>query len=101
MISFALSVVYNSGKQEVKLRRLEWGLFGLGGLILILSFTLDYTQYVLGHSHNFWTPLNQQDIFNEVANYVPTSFNWPLFAAGELLVIAAIVLNFQRHRKGR
>lgn len=96
MIVFTFSIVYHSAKGGTKIGRLDLASFAAGGLIIIISFAWDYSMYVIRSGNALWTPLSKQQIFTEIANYMPKAFNWPLFALGEMLVIFAIVQIFRK-----
>jgi hypothetical protein len=61
---------------------------------------MDYATYVLNSGRDMWTPMSSKELFDEVANYIPQSFNWWLFAAGEGLIVAGLVAMAMRHRGG-
>jgi hypothetical protein len=83
----------------VTINRREWMMMISGTVVVILSFILDYAAYVLQSGKSIWTPMSQQEMFNEVSNYVPQSFNWWMFAAGEGLIVAGIMAMMVRHRR--
>jgi hypothetical protein len=38
-------------------------------------------------------------LFNEIASYVPTDFNWPLYLLGQLIIFITCFLIYKRFRK--
>ena len=94
MIVFTASVIYIQEKgYEVHLRAREWILLITGSLVVIASFMLDYIKYVSagGSASHIWTLSSKQDMFNEIKNYVPSSYNWWLFSLGELIIALGII----------
>jgi hypothetical protein len=96
MIALAFSVIYFQEKGvDAHLKAKEWILAIAGSLVLILSFIEDYLNYCSTHKNG--VPLPGKDaLFNEISNYIPTSFNWWVFVAGEALIIAAIISFIKR-----
>lgn len=102
MIVLTLAVIYFQEKgynAHLKLR--EWILLITGSLIIISSFMLDYLKYIAqgNSSVHIWTLSSKQAMFNEIARYVPTSYNWWLFGLGEVIVIAGIMSYIIKARK--
>lgn len=94
MIFLAVSVVYfNDKRSNVKINSKEWILLSTGALIIVISFIWDYCLYVL-QQHPFsslWS-LSSGDLFEVSKNYIPESFKWPVFFAGEILCLSAVYL---------
>jgi len=67
----------------------EWVSLFSGSLIILFTFMLDYTKLLIQEG---FTPDFQQVI----AQYVPTDYNWYLFAVGEILLLFAIALFCKR-----
>ncbi len=102
MIVFAFVLLYfqEIGK-DIRISFMEWILFIFGSLVLIVSFVWDYITYLSSHAENkvVWTISGNTDLFEEVKNYVPSEFNWWIFAAGQGIICLAIFLVFKRiHR---
>jgi hypothetical protein len=92
MIILTLIIIFAAEKDNhVEIDRLQWLMLIAGSVILILSFTWDYLQYVNGNTRVMWTPMSQEEMFYEISHYIPQSFNWYLFTVGEALLLAAIV----------
>jgi len=102
MIAITLCVIYFHERDiTVTINRREWLLFLAGSIVIIISFTKDYMQYVLLNGDtSVWTPMSNQGLFSEVSKYMPPSFSWPLFLAGELLLCMGIWMMVNRHRHG-
>lgn len=99
MIILTLCVVYLHEKgYDTHINRKEWIFFSSGSLIIILSFIWDYIKYINnGNSaKHIWTLSSKESLFNEIASYVPTTYNWWLFSAGELIIIYTVVSLIRR-----
>jgi hypothetical protein len=91
MIVITLLLVYYHEKNiAVRFARRDWVLLISGAAIMMVSFIQDYIVYVSHNHHAAWMPGGEQKLFDEFAQYVPASFNWPLFMAGQALLIVAI-----------
>lgn len=102
MIVLTSAVIYFQEKgYNAHLKIKEWLLLISGSLIVIVSFMLDYLKYVAqgGSSMHIWTLSSKQDMFNEIARYIPVSYSWGLFSVGELIIIAGIVSYILKARK--
>jgi len=103
MILLALVLMHFSqppGKVRIIAR--EWAVFILGSIILILSWTWDYSGYILEHFSflEIWT-IPKGELFEAAQEYIPRKFNWGIFAAGELIVLSGIALIFLRLRRNQ
>ena len=98
MILFALSVIYYSGKGiKAYLQWKETSLLILGSLVAIISFTKDYMHQkgdVLFRNIRMGVSL-----FTDLANYVPVHFEWPVFLAGEIMMLLAWFFYIRRMRE--
>jgi hypothetical protein len=94
LIALTASVIYFQEKgYDAHLKIREWVLFIIGSLVIIFSFMLDYFKYLANGSadSHVWTLSSKQDMFTEIAHYVPSSYNWWMFAAGEIIIISGII----------
>jgi len=73
---------YSSKNYSVKFTRLQLWLFISGSLLILISFIQDYT--VLAFS------TASEKLQDAVAQFVPQSFNWLLFCAGEAVILFAV-----------
>jgi len=98
MIVLTVAVInFQEKGYNAHLKWKEWMMLIVGSLIIILSFTLDYFNYVVhGNSGNIWTPAAKQNMFDEIVHYVPSTYNWWLFGAGEAIVLMGIILFIRR-----
>jgi len=83
---------------DTRLKVKEWGLFSAGSFVIILSFIWDYWEYIRGKklSEIVYPLSDQQNLFSNMVDYVPVDFNWPLFVAGETILLYAIIIFIRR-----
>jgi len=101
MISLAAIILYYSGREvDTKLKTTEWLILIFGAVIVIVSFTWDYSGYILERYSvsDIWNLPQDSSLLDYASGYVPRSFNWWLFAAGNLVIISVIVLIYRRLR---
>jgi len=97
MIALTLLVVYYEEKNvTTAIKRYEWMLLILGSMLMIGSFTRDYFSYIYNKANTAWMPTSENKLFAEFLDYVPGTFTWPLFIAGNLLICAAIYFMWRR-----
>ncbi len=95
LIGFAIVIICYSEKgipvvTTVREKLLLWA----GSIIAIISFTEDYWRHkgdILMNNLRSGGPLLQ-----DLADYVPTSFNWIVFAIGVAAIVLCLVLYVQR-----
>lgn len=98
MIVLAFSVInFQEKGVDIHLKVKEWILLIAGSLVVILSFIEDYLKYCSTHKGITGIP-GKDNLFMEISTYVPGSFNWYIFVAGEALLIAAIISFIKRAR---
>ena len=98
MILLAFVILYfNSEVESVNLNRIEWIFLIVGSILLIVSFTLDYSAYILEHYRfaDIWSVPNES-MLKLAMKYIPRQFNWPLFLMAELIIVVGIGLFFNR-----
>jgi uncharacterized membrane protein len=94
MVMLTAVVIYVQEKgYDIHLRAREWFFLITGSLVVIISFILDYIKYVSrgGAASHIWTLSGKQQMFQEIQHYVPTSYNWWLFAIGEVIILTGIL----------
>ncbi len=102
MIVLTFVVVYFQEKgRQVRITFLEWILFIFGSITAIVSFMWDYIIYIsnYGEEKGVWTLSSNKNMFDEVKNYVPQHFNWPLFWVGQGLICLALLMIYKRIKK--
>ena len=102
MILFMYYIIYYDNKGlNTSIKSGEWILFILGSIIVILTFMLDYFKYISNNTtKSIWTLSSNQSMFSEIATYVPTHYNWWMFACGELIIISGILIYSKRIKNG-
>ena len=99
MIVLTVMVVYYEERNVTTgIKKLEWALLIAGSLLMIGSFTRDYFVFISSQPHDAWTPVGRTELFSEFINYVPQTFTWSLFIAGDLLILVAIYFMERRFR---
>lgn len=101
MIGFGLVIIRyedKTGQRQVKTKEI---LLMLAGVVVILfSFMWDYVEHVLSVSAGkIWAPGSKEELFAGAVKYIPDTYNWSLFTAGFLLMLAGIVLYYLRLRR--
>lgn len=83
-----------------RLKASEWLILIAGALVVVVSFTWDYSGYILERYSlsDIWNMPLDGSLLEYAAGYIPRSFNWWLFGAGNLVVVSAIILIYRRFR---
>jgi len=98
MILLSMILVYYNRKYEaVKINWIEWSLLIAGSIILILSWTWDYSGYILEHFtfREIWT-IPAEELSRVASQYIPRKFYWGLFCIGEGIILSAIGLLYSK-----
>lgn len=85
--------IANEKEYDARIRISELTLFVTGGLVIIFSFTYDYLCYLGRTRTSPWSPQSSEALFSEISQYVPENYSWLLFAAGQALVMASILIH--------
>jgi hypothetical protein len=99
MIVFALYIIiFSEKKTDATLHVKDWLLLITGSSIVILSFLWDYLKYVAEHhsSNHIWTLSSKQEMFIEIAGYIPSDYNWWIFSIGQSVIIYTLVNYIRR-----
>jgi hypothetical protein len=93
-----LSLIILHFNETIKLK--EWMLLIIGSLIILYTFMFDYANLIIqgGFAKDFFTLAASQNFIVAVDAFIPMSYNWFLFAAGEVLFLAAILSLYLRSR---
>lgn len=90
MIALTAAVInYQEKGINVHLQAKEWILMIMGCIVIILSFVEDFLKYWI--NCKVPVPAGSQRMLAMIGTYVPSSFNWYIFIAGETLLIAGII----------
>lgn len=100
MIILCAGILYYGQKNEdIIISAKEWTLLITGSLIVVLSFTWDYSRFLF--SRYSLTDLlkysAEKKLFELSLSYVPDSFDWLSFGLGETILLFAIVLFVRRN----
>ena len=76
---------YRNKDNKLKITTTEWRWLMIGSLVVIASFVWDYFKYKTSGAATANTSL-----LNDLANYVPQEFNWPLFWFGQGIIFFTI-----------
>ena len=93
MILLALVIAYFTDKNgQIRLNMKEWSLLIVGSVVVIVSYTLDYSSYILSQFSisELLNDLNRDVILNYASKYIPQHFDWWIYIIGELLILAGI-----------
>ena len=103
MIALSLVVVRaDSVDESARLTRSEWSLLVTGAFVVVASFVWDMSMFMLSRIHSLdLRMISEQTLVRLSAEYVPQRFNWPLFAAGEAVILSAVLLLARRLRLRR
>jgi hypothetical protein len=93
MIGMAWCIFHFSRKgYHMTIRAHQLILLVAGTVIIFVSFIWDFSEIIIrgGFAGKFWT-LTSDPVFQRiVAEYIPATFKWPLFAAGELFILISL-----------
>ncbi|MCF8297150.1 MAG: hypothetical protein K9J13_06350 [Saprospiraceae bacterium] len=102
MILLAVVTIYFVDKnQKAKYGWLVWTLLIVGSLVVIVSYTEEYTRFMM-QEFTFWELIGIRDAESIIAlalTYIPQKFNWYIFLVGEVMHLAAIGLVVVRNKK--
>jgi hypothetical protein len=101
MIVIAGTILYLEQKgYAVKIQLLEAALSILGAVIIFVTFIWDYSKIIIEAYGITGIKISHRDPFlqNMISSYIPTSYNWYLFACGEILIFFALFSLIKRTR---
>jgi hypothetical protein len=102
MILFAgITVFFDLKGIKARVNLKEWLLFITGAVTVIISWTWDYSRYIISNNpdESIWSFSSKEALFEASQKYVPQSFNWLLFILGALLILFSISMFFVRNKK--
>jgi len=82
----------------VKVRITDWILIFSGALIILYTYLIDYTKLIIqsGVLARGKSQEAAEQLVTLITSYTPDTYRWPMFIAGELLIVAAIVIIYIR-----
>ena len=99
MILLAMCIFYLQEKgYVVRLKISDWALIIVGAAVIFSTFIWDYTSIIIGGGFlsDYWTLVTNEKFQGIVTKYIPAYYNWYLFAIGEILILAAVLLTIKR-----
>ncbi len=101
MILLAMVTIYFVDKnRKAKYGWLVWTLLIVGSLVVIVSYTEEYTRFMM-QEFTFWELIGVRDAESIIAlalTYIPQKFNWYIFLIGEVMHLTAIALVIKRNK---
>lgn len=102
MIVLALLIIhFTSVNQNATISSLEWTLLILGSLVVIVSYTEEYTRFML-KDFSFFQLISGQNtmaIIEKACTFIPQRFNWWIWCIGVVMHLLAIIHFANRQRK--
>ena len=102
LILLALVISWFTDKNATaKLNGKEWAMLFAGTIIVIISYTIDYSAYVLQRFSlsELLDDLNREEILIIAAQYIPNNFDWWIFIVGEIFILSGILMFVIRNKK--
>lgn len=102
MIAMALLII---GCEEegsaIRIARGEWALIYGGALVILYTYLIDFARLIVqsGVLTGGNTAADREKLTAMVTGYVPESYSWLIFTAGEAMIITATILVMIRARK--
>ncbi len=91
MIALTLTIIYFTNKSEkTVISKSEWGLFILGSLITIVSFTYEYSTFILQEFTLYEMFIPTEKLMNYAIKFIPSIFPWWIFWIGFLIILSTI-----------
>lgn len=102
MILFSVSVIKKQEKGFIlEMKWLDWLLIFSGVFLILYSFTEDFISLIYQNNliSEFWTLSTNEDFWKIISEFIPATYNWIAFIAGELLILFANILVIKRMKK--
>ncbi len=91
MIILTLAIVYFTNKNsDTTLKNHEWWLLITGSVVCIISFTLEYSQYILKEFSLVSVFAPSEKLMNYAIRFVPVKFPWLIFWIGFVIILFGI-----------
>ncbi len=97
VIAIAILLLQNKG-YDVRIKIYEWIILITGALLIFITFIWDYSHILIKGNYisKLSSLLYDKDFQNTISNYVPETYNWPLFVIGEFFVLLFLFLFYRR-----
>lgn len=102
MIVLALIIIFSVEKTgKAKTGKLVWVLLVAGSLTVILSYTIDYSRFILERFSfgELFSTNNNKEVMEYVTKFIPSDFKWLIFGAGALMHAVGIYLVYHHNLK--
>jgi len=99
MVAIAGCILYFHDKRRAtKISPPEWAVLSLGGLVIFFSFIWEYTKMMIqgGFISRFLSLGTDLQFQKAIAQHIPDSYNWYLFALGEGMILCFLVMFYRR-----
>ncbi len=99
MIFMTFCIIYPQDKgYRLRMTGLYWMLIISGALAIFWSFIKDYFFIIFrsGFLGSFWNIAGNSKYNLAVSKYIPSNFNWHIFIAGEVFILAGLFLLLRR-----
>jgi hypothetical protein len=99
MLCITFSIIYLQGRgYSIRMAGFDWVLIITGALVIFWSFIKDYSLIIIrgGFLGDFWNLAGNSKFDQATSKYTPLSYNWLLFAIGEILILVWLFLLFKR-----
>lgn len=101
MIYYAfIFLILDSRNSKLAFGLKNWSFLLIPTFIIFLAFIFDSTFYLIDNYglYRIFT-LTESELFSSLIHYIPTYFNWYIFGAGELGLIAFIIYFWRNNSK--
>ena len=99
MIVFSVSVIKKQEKGFLlKMKTIDWVLIFSGVTLILFSFTEDFFALIYNNDllSEFFNLSTNEKFWKIISEFIPVSYNWVAFSAGELLILLANLLVLKR-----
>lgn len=93
MIALALALL----NDDTPVTRLVWSLLIAGSVVILYTFMEDYGRIIIrnGFMKDYPQLLQNPRFLQVVSQFIPHSFNWPVFWIGELVLLVAVICQYR------
>ncbi len=96
-----IMIFYDHYGSEARVNLKQWLILMTGSLLVILSWTRDYFNFLTIHNPDtpIWSLYSTEALFEGPQQYVPESFKWFLYAVGVFGLLYALVSYYLKNKK--
>ena len=93
-----MSMLILRAERSPRLNFREWALVISGAAAIFITFIFDVSGIVIsgGFLRSYFSLPANEDFISAISSFVPSSYNWSLFAAGEALILAGLFLFYRK-----